>query len=111
MKEHKRVAAAEQQARNLVMAHEARVAGLEAKLTELSKTVGGYDRMRQKDQHAIQKLKDQLVILQNYEREDRRDSDPSDDPNEIVQKIKQLCERLLNFDKDCYRDNLKGTFL
>lgn len=50
------------------MAHEARVAGLEGRLAELSEIVGGYDRLRQQDQQAIQKLKEQLSNLQDTDR-------------------------------------------
>jgi hypothetical protein len=41
----------------LAAVHEERVANLEARLAELSETVGNYDRLRQQDQLAIQKLK------------------------------------------------------
>lgn len=37
---------------------------LEAKLTELSITVGDYDRHRNSDQHSIQLLKDQIAELE-----------------------------------------------
>jgi hypothetical protein len=41
----------------LAAVHEERVVNLEARLAELSETVGNYDRLRQQDQMAIQKLK------------------------------------------------------
>lgn len=57
MKEQKRATDAEERARRLAAVHEERVANLEARLAELSETVGNYDRLRQQDQMAIQKLK------------------------------------------------------
>ncbi|CAD1468168.1 unnamed protein product, partial [Heterotrigona itama] len=93
--EQKRAAAAEQQARALAMTHEARVAGLEARLAELSEIVGGYDRLRQQDQQAIQKLKEQLVGLQDSEYDYIT---LNNQPEEIVSKIKSLYTKLLDFD-------------
>jgi hypothetical protein len=57
LKEQKRATDAEERARRLAAVHEERVANLEARLAELSETVGNYDRLRQQDQLAIQKLK------------------------------------------------------
>jgi hypothetical protein len=57
LKEQKRATDAEERARRLGAVHEERVANLEARLAELSETVGNYDRLRQQDQLAIQKLK------------------------------------------------------
>ncbi|CAL7948401.1 unnamed protein product [Xylocopa violacea] len=93
--EQKRAAAAEQQARVLAMTHEARVAGLEARLAELSEVVGGYDRLRQQDQQAIQKLKDQLVSLQDSEHDY---ISSNNEPEEIVSRIKNLYTKLLDLD-------------
>ncbi|XP_071501673.1 GRIP and coiled-coil domain-containing protein 1-like [Diadema antillarum] len=42
---------------------EQRVADLESKLSELSETVGSYDRGRQQDQTAIQRLKERIMQL------------------------------------------------
>ena len=94
--EQKRAAAAEQQARALAMTHEARVAGLEARLAELSEIVGGYDRLRQQDQQAIQKLKDQLLSLQDTEHNDYITL--NNEPEEIIFKIKGLYTKLLDLD-------------
>ncbi|KYN16185.1 PREDICTED: GRIP and coiled-coil domain-containing protein 1 isoform X1 [Trachymyrmex cornetzi] len=94
--EQKRAAAAEQQARGSVIIHETRVAGLEARLAELSEIVGGYDRLRQQDQLAIQKLKDQLVTMQDTEHSEIVMS--SNHPEEIISKIKSLYTYLLDFD-------------
>nr|XP_054761741.1 GRIP and coiled-coil domain-containing protein 1-like [Lytechinus pictus] len=44
-------------------AEEQRVADLESKLSALSETVGTYDRGRQQDQHAIQRLKERITQL------------------------------------------------
>jgi hypothetical protein len=57
LKEQKRATDAEERARQLAALHEERVANLEERLAELSETVGNYDRIRQQDQLAIQKLK------------------------------------------------------
>ncbi|XP_012147635.1 D-aminoacyl-tRNA deacylase isoform X2 [Megachile rotundata] len=94
--EQKRAATAEQQARALAMTHEARVAGLEARLAELSEIVGGYDKLRQQDQQAIQKLKDQLATLQDSEHNDYINL--NNEPEEIISKIKNLYTKLLDLD-------------
>lgn len=72
------------------------MAGLEARLAELSEIVGGYDRLRQQDQLAIQKLKDQLAALQDAEHGEVAMS--SNHPEEIISKIKSLYTRLLDLD-------------
>lgn len=41
--------------------HEAHVAVLEARLAELSESVGSVERLRQQDQQTIQKLRERLV--------------------------------------------------
>ncbi|XP_029673116.1 GRIP and coiled-coil domain-containing protein 1-like [Formica exsecta] len=94
--EQKRVTTAEQQARRSAMIYEARVACLEARLAELSEIVGGYDRLRQQDQLAIQKLKDQLAILQNTEHSEAVMS--NNQPEEIISKIKAMFTYLLDLD-------------
>lgn len=78
------------------MIHEARVAGLEARLAELSEIVGGYDRLRQQDQLAIQKLKDRLAALQDTEYGEAVAL--SNRPEEIISKIKTLYSHLLDLD-------------
>ncbi|XP_024947720.1 GRIP and coiled-coil domain-containing protein 1 isoform X3 [Cephus cinctus] len=98
LEEQKRAGAAEQQARVLAMTHEARVAGLEARLAELSETVGGYDRLRQQDQQAIQKLKDQLANLREKDQKEPQLTELNIDPQEIIGKIKKLYSRLLDCD-------------
>ncbi|XP_020292388.1 GRIP and coiled-coil domain-containing protein 1 [Pseudomyrmex gracilis] len=94
--EQKRASAAEQQARGLAMKHEARVAGLEARLAELSEIVGSYDRLRQQDQLAIQKLKDQLAALQDTDHNETVTS--NNQAEEIISNIKALYTRLLDLD-------------
>lgn len=76
------------------MIYEARVACLEARLAELSEIVGSYDRLRQQDQLTIQKLKDQLAILQNNEHSEVMMS--NNQPEEIISKIKIMFTRLLD---------------
>ncbi|XP_076650679.1 GRIP and coiled-coil domain containing 88 kDa [Halictus rubicundus] len=94
--EQKRAAAAEQRSRVLAMTHETRVTGLEARLAELSEIVGGYDRLRLQDQQAIQKLKDQLISLQDCERGDCLTI--NNEPEDIIYKIKSLYTKLLDLD-------------
>ncbi|CAL1674142.1 unnamed protein product [Lasius platythorax] len=94
--EQKRATTAEQQAKGSAMIHEARVACLEARLAELSEIVGSYDRLRQQDQLAIQKLKDQLAVLQNTEHNDAVMS--NNQPEEIISKIKAMFTHLLDLD-------------
>jgi len=52
--------------------------------------------LRQQDQVAIQKLKDQLATLQDTEHSEVLMS--SNHPEEIISKIKSLYTRLLDFD-------------
>ncbi|KAK0089069.1 hypothetical protein PV325_009276 [Microctonus aethiopoides] len=101
--ERKRAAAAEQQAKILEAAHETRVAGLEARLAELSETVGGYDRLRHQDQQAIQKLKEQLSAVKKYEYGENIEKNYMQDPAKIVTKIEELYGRLMdmNNNKNC----------
>ncbi|BFF90299.1 GRIP and coiled-coil domain-containing protein 1 [Drosophila madeirensis] len=62
--EQRRVLRAEEQSRKQAALHEGRVANLEARLAELSTTVGSYDRLRQQDQDNIHALKQQLQDLE-----------------------------------------------
>ncbi|XP_042888482.1 GRIP and coiled-coil domain-containing protein 1-like isoform X2 [Penaeus japonicus] len=61
--ERNRAATVEESARNLAQSHEDRVATLEARLANLSLTVASYDRTRQEDLQAIQKLKEKVSEL------------------------------------------------
>lgn len=91
------------------MVHEKRVASLEARLAELSETVGGYDRARQQDQQAIQKLKEQVIHLENTDYNDHCNSDYSKDPKKVVLKIRELYHHLMNLDKEYSYANIKGN--
>ncbi|KAH8381381.1 hypothetical protein KR093_003929 [Drosophila rubida] len=62
--EQRRVLRAEEQSRRQAALHEDRVANLEARLAELSSSVGNYDRLRHQDQESIHTLKQQLHELQ-----------------------------------------------
>jgi predicted secreted protein len=55
--------AAEERAITVRVQQEARVANLESRLTELSETVGTYDRLRQHDQSSMQKLRERIAQL------------------------------------------------
>lgn len=55
--EQEKIQEAEEKSRRLAAAHEERVVNLEARVAELSQTIGIYDRLRQSDQIAIDKLK------------------------------------------------------
>lgn len=89
----------------MAASHEARVAGLEARLAELSDIVGGYDRVRQQDQKAIHKLKNQLITLQNNKK-----SDNHENPQKIMEKIKALYFQLVESDKNSSCTNVKGKY-
>lgn len=58
--EQRRAHIAEERNKKLAAIHEDRVANLEARLAELSATVGTYDRLRHQDQESIQALKRKL---------------------------------------------------
>ncbi|XP_067615400.1 GRIP and coiled-coil domain-containing protein 1 isoform X2 [Eurosta solidaginis] len=62
--EQRRALHAEEQSRRQAALHEDRVANLEARLAELSGTVGNYDRLRQQDQESIQILRRKLHELE-----------------------------------------------
>lgn len=61
--EKHRVSEAEEKLKALSAVSEARIASLESRLSELSEVVGSYDRLKQKDQVAIQRLKDRVAHL------------------------------------------------
>ena len=60
--EQRNAAEAEEIARKLAASHEKRVVALEARLAELSETVGAYDRLRQQDLATVSKLKVRLLL-------------------------------------------------
>ena len=59
----------EERAQQLRAAQEHRVVNLEARLHELSETVGSYDRLRQQDQNSIQKLRERVQQLDTEKNE------------------------------------------
>ncbi|XP_076305729.1 LOW QUALITY PROTEIN: GRIP and coiled-coil domain-containing protein 1-like [Tachypleus tridentatus] len=61
--EKHRVSEAEEKLKALSAVSEARIASLESRVSELSEVVGSYDRLKQKDQVAIQRLKDRVAQL------------------------------------------------
>ncbi|XP_013788184.1 GRIP and coiled-coil domain-containing protein 1-like, partial [Limulus polyphemus] len=61
--EKHRVSEAEEKLKALSAVSEARIASLESRVSELSEVVGSYDRLKQKDQKAIQRLKDRVAQL------------------------------------------------
>lgn len=61
--ESKRANEAEEKLNSLAAISEERVASLESRLSELSQMIGNYDRLRQQDLSAIQKLKDRVTQL------------------------------------------------
>ncbi|XP_059610805.1 GRIP and coiled-coil domain-containing protein 1 [Phlebotomus argentipes] len=91
--EQKRALVAEERTKKLEALHEERVASLESRLAELSKTVGNYDRLRQQDQDNIHKLKERIAQFDNPDpnalvREDQ--AMPAKNVNEIVDEIVRL---------------------
>lgn len=69
---------AEETAKRMSASQEERVATLEARLAELSETVGEYDRQRRKDQDVIQQLRNNVTTSikersdEHVEREKRK---------------------------------------
>jgi len=63
LQEQQRATDAENRARELAIAHEVRVSNLETRLTELSNSIGVYDKIRHQDELTIQSLK---VLLYFY---------------------------------------------
>lgn len=93
--EQKRAYMAEERNKKLAALHEDRVANLEARLAELSSTVGTYDRLRQQDQENIQKLKEKIVQLATHEEEPVPEITVKKDVATIVEEIMQLKKLLL----------------
>lgn len=85
---------------------------MEARLAELSETVGGYDRLRHQDQQAIQKLKEQLSVVKKHEYGEHIEKNYMQDPAKIATKIEELYGRLMdmNNNKNC-SINMKGIYL
>ncbi|XP_037947474.1 GRIP and coiled-coil domain-containing protein 1-like [Teleopsis dalmanni] len=101
--EQKRALVAEEQSKKQVALHEVRVANLEARLAELSSSVGSYDRLRQQDQENIHSLKKKLQELErlseNYDSDSvvaLKKSSSLQDTSGIVDEIIRLKKILLN---------------
>uniref|UniRef100_A0A6B2EFH7 Putative myosin class ii heavy chain n=1 Tax=Phlebotomus kandelakii TaxID=1109342 RepID=A0A6B2EFH7_9DIPT len=92
--EQKRAVVAEERTKKLEALHEERVASLESRLAELSKTVGSYDRLRQQDQDNIHKLKERIAQFDNPDSGPsvsvQEKSKPMRCVNEIVDEIVRL---------------------
>lgn len=99
--EQRRAKDAEDRARHLAAVHEERVANLESHLADLSETVGSYDRVRQQDQLAIQKLKEHIAHLStaapsDFEKEESSvELDSATSVQNILQNISKLKEQLV----------------
>ncbi|XP_052778184.1 GRIP and coiled-coil domain-containing protein 1-like [Mya arenaria] len=95
-----RVEEVESKARDYGKQCETRIAELESKLSELSETVGNYERLRYQDQQTIQRLKDRLSQLEQENRalteasQSASEEEMTDIPK-IVEKISVLKEQLL----------------
>lgn len=92
--EQRRALVAEETNRKLAALHEERVATLEARLSELSATVGTYDRQRQQDQNNIAKLKEKIARL-NTNSIEEVDENKTETVSEILEKILQLRKKLV----------------
>lgn len=94
--EQSRTIKAEEEIRNMSLFHEERVANLEARLAELSTTVGNYDRLRQQDKESIQSLKEKLMDAtspSNKKIESESDSMSFEEVLEEVERLKQILLR------------------
>lgn len=102
--EQRRALLAEDTNRKLAAHHEERVASLEARLSELSNTVGTYDRLRQQDQFNIAKLKDKLARLSIVKHEEIKVvQHKKSDVSALIDEILQLKKKLVmeNSRTDC----------
>lgn len=104
--EQHRAYLAEERNKALAAMHEERVASLENRLSELSATVGLYDRLRQTDQDNIAKFKERIAQLSNSTFADDRVLERKDsvstmskyndwDVNELINEILLLHNVLL----------------
>ncbi|KAG8323923.1 GRIP and coiled-coil, partial [Homalodisca vitripennis] len=108
LKEQERASDAEERARKLAAMHEERVANLEARLAELSQTVGSYDRLRQDDQGAILKLKDRLIQLELERGAEKADADLE----ALVEKFQHLKQSIEVANETAEKKvDLKGSFV
>lgn len=97
--EQERANEAETRSHSQAEREELRVASLELKLTELSKTVGNYDQQREADQLAIQKLKERISQLDSentvltkvhLERQDTSNNEASSQVGILQEKLSRL---------------------
>ena len=88
---------AEQRSSNLQSQQESRVANLESRLQELSETVGTYDRLRQHDQLALQKLRERIAQLdqENKTLQVTEVTEKLDGDNDTNLDVQSLIERIL----------------
>lgn len=96
--EQARTRKAEEEIRNISLCHEERVANLEARLAELSTTVGNYDRVRQLDQDSIQKLKEQLLDATSCSSAKNQSTVENRSFEETLEEIERLKQVLLTED-------------
>ena len=74
------------------------MANLESRLQELSETVGNYDRVRQSDQNALQKLRERIAQLDQENKNlqtveivnDFGDNDTNLDVQSLIERILRL---------------------
>ena len=74
------------------------MANLESRLQELSETVGNYDRVRQSDQNALQKLRERIAQLDQENKNlqtveivnDHGDNDTNLDVQSLIERILRL---------------------
>ena len=88
------------------------MANLESRLQDLSESVGTYDRLRQVDQQAMQKLKERITQLdqenQSLMVHKEQDLDGDNDSNLDVQSlIERILRLVVNSFSWCWRQNLK----
>lgn len=102
--ERNRAATVEESARNLAQSHEDRVATLEARLANLSLTVASYDRTRQDDLQAIQKLKEKVSELAQENTSLLARLGPETDNSES--DINTLCRQLTKLKDQLIQANL-----
>lgn len=91
--EQKRALIAEERNKQLSVLHEERNANLESRLSELSNTIGSYDKNRQLDQESIFRLKEKIAQVSLNVPETSRKSQFN--VHSIVEEIMQLKNTLL----------------
>ncbi|XP_064083212.1 GRIP and coiled-coil domain-containing protein 1-like [Macrobrachium nipponense] len=101
-----RATAVEETARDLAQCHEERVASLEARLADLSLTVASYDRTRQDDLQAIQKLKEKVAELAQENTLLVSRLGPDSDNNDM--DISSLCRRLTKLKDQLLHANINA---